>query len=91
VTRGQGASAQKASAGLALFLEALTGFRRMRRADRATGRSPLPEENPFIGDSNGWLAWTLMPKLVFARKGLAPRARHSPEVPPFGSAHFNPL
>jgi hypothetical protein len=34
--RGQGASGQKASAGLALFPESLTGFRRMARADRAT-------------------------------------------------------
>jgi len=39
VARGQGASAQKASAGLALFLDALTGFRRMRRADRALPNS----------------------------------------------------
>ncbi|HEX7371371.1 MAG TPA: hypothetical protein VF372_01035 [Thermodesulfobacteriota bacterium] len=49
MARGQGPSAQKASAGLALFLEALTSFRRMRRADRATGRSPLQGENTFIG------------------------------------------
>ncbi|HEX7372261.1 MAG TPA: hypothetical protein VF372_05530 [Thermodesulfobacteriota bacterium] len=50
MARGQGASAEKASAGLALFLEALSGFRRTRRADRATGRSPLPlqGENTFI-------------------------------------------
>ncbi|HEX7372486.1 MAG TPA: hypothetical protein VF372_06670 [Thermodesulfobacteriota bacterium] len=49
MARGQGACAQKASAGLALFLEVLTGFRRMRRADLATGRSPIQGENTFIG------------------------------------------
>jgi hypothetical protein len=35
VARGQGASGQKASAGLALSWEVSTGFRRMGRADRA--------------------------------------------------------
>jgi hypothetical protein len=40
---------QKASAGLALFREASIGFRRMRRADWATGRPPLPGEIPRIG------------------------------------------
>jgi hypothetical protein len=59
VARGQGASAQKASAGLALFLEASTDFRKMRRADRATRRTPLQGENPFIGGSNGWPAWSM--------------------------------
>jgi len=49
VARGQGASAQKASAGWALFLEVLTSFRRMRRADRGTGQSPLLGENTLIG------------------------------------------
>ena len=40
MARGQGASGQKASAGSALFREASTGFRRMRRADR--GKAGLP-------------------------------------------------
>jgi len=39
VAREEGARAQKASAGLALFPEASTGFRRMRRADRALPNS----------------------------------------------------
>jgi len=39
MARRQGASGQKASAGLALFLEASTGFRRIRRADRALSNS----------------------------------------------------
>jgi len=49
VARGRGASGQKASAGLALFWEASAGFRRMRRADRAIGRSALRLENAFRG------------------------------------------
>jgi len=49
VARGQGPSGQKASAGLALSLEASTDFRKMRRADRATARSPLQGEYTFIG------------------------------------------
>jgi len=39
VDRGQGASGQKASDGLALFLEASTDFRKMRRADQALPNS----------------------------------------------------
>jgi len=38
---------QKASAGLAFFWDVPFDFRRMRRAVRATGRSPLPRENTF--------------------------------------------
>jgi hypothetical protein len=78
VARGQGASAQKASAGLALFLEALTGFRKMRRADRAAGRSPLREENTFIGDSNGWPARPMKWKAPhgFCAEGPCPRGWH---------------
>ena len=49
VARGRGASGQKASAGLALFWEASAGFRRMRRVDPATDRSPLRQENTFKG------------------------------------------
>jgi hypothetical protein len=38
---------KKHRTGLALFPETLTGFRRVRRAERATGRSPLPDKKPF--------------------------------------------
>ena len=53
VARAQGPGAQKASAGLALILEARTGIRRMGRADRATGRSPLQGNEAFMGGENG--------------------------------------
>jgi len=78
MARGQGPSGQKASAGLALSLEASTGFRRMRRADRATGRSPLQGEDPFFGGSNGWPAWAMKWKLPhgFCPEGPCPRAWH---------------
>ena len=39
--RAQGRCAQKASAGRGIFSGILLGFRRMRGARRATGRSPL--------------------------------------------------
>jgi len=53
----------------------------MRRADRATGRSPLQGEDSFIGDSDGWPAWTLMRKLPhgFCPKGPCLRAWHKTE------------
>jgi hypothetical protein len=92
VARGQGASGQKASAGWAPILRAPTGFRRIRRADRATGRSPLPGENPFIGGSNGGPARSRMRKLLhgFCPGGPYPRAWHKTEATfrwrPFQSA-----
>jgi hypothetical protein len=81
VARGQGASGQKASVGLVLSLEASTGFRRMRRADRATGRSPLPRENPSIGCSNSWPARTMKwkPPHDFCPEAPWPRAWHPVE------------
>jgi hypothetical protein len=82
VARGQGASGQKASAGWAPILRAPTGFRRIRRADRATGRSPLPGENPFIRGSNAWPARSRMRKLPhgFCPGGPCPRAWHKTEA-----------
>ena len=49
MARAQGRGDQKASAGLTLILEAQTGFRRMRRADRATGRAGLQEKENSTG------------------------------------------
>ena len=75
MARGQGPSGQKASVGWALLVEAPAGFRRMRRADRATRRSPpIPERTPSsevqrAGPPGPWIGSRLM---VFARKVLAP-------------------
>ncbi|KPK87478.1 MAG: hypothetical protein AMJ94_16875 [Deltaproteobacteria bacterium SM23_61] len=81
MVRGQGASGQKASAGRALFLKALAGFRSLRRADRATGRLPLPGENLFIGGSEGWPAWSRewKPPHGFCPEGPCPWAWHQSE------------
>jgi len=93
VARGQGPSGQKASAGRVLFQEAWIGLRRLGRADRATGRSPLPAENTFH-QGFGWLA-RLIHEMEAAswflpRRSLPPGLATS-RNPPLGGAHFNPL
>jgi hypothetical protein len=82
VARGQGASGQKASAGLALLREARTGFRRRRRAEGATGRSPPLEENTFLGGLDGWPARSMKwkPPHDFCPEAPCPRAWHPTEV-----------
>jgi len=80
---------QKASAGLALSLEASTGFRRIGRADRATGRSSLPGENSFIEGSNGWPAWSMKwkPPHDFCTEGPAP----GPGIRPKATFRWRPF
>jgi len=48
VARKQGRCAEKASAGKEFQPETPPRFRRMRRADRATGRAPLQRNHPVL-------------------------------------------
>jgi hypothetical protein len=93
VARAQRPGAQKASAGLAPILEVPTGVRRGRRADRATGRSPLPGKETSTGirerltrpvhEMEG-ASWFLGTRLL--RPGLAPGRRPHFGRRPFQSA-----
>jgi hypothetical protein len=77
---------------MALLREARTGFRRMRRAERATGRSPLPGGNPFHVGGAGLarLGHEKGGDLIFTQKLLVPGPGNKPRATfrcrPFQSA-----